>query len=165
MSAPRSAGPGPLARIGALIAIVLVFVVLGPPIGAFAWVLMIVNIESLRQGAIDPFQVLLVVPIGYLFGIAPAAAGGLALGIRQAFFGRATWAMALAVGFVAGAILLKDIDGLDPDARFQARGFDGSRLPQYSAILLLTCVIPTMLCWVLVRSWYFAPRPSTEVMP
>ena len=72
MSAARSVGP--LARIGALLAVVLVFVVLGPPIGVFVWSLLIVDVDGLRQAAIDPFDLMLMVPIGYVFGTAAAGA-------------------------------------------------------------------------------------------
>lgn len=161
MSAAHSVGP--LARIGTLLAIVLVFVVLGPPIGVFAWSLLILNVDGVRHGALDPFDLMLLVPVGYVFGTRAAAAAGLALGIRQAFFGRASWAMGLGAGLLAGAVLLNDTEALDPDLRFQAHGWDGGRL-QSTSILLLTCIIPTMLCWMLVRNWYFA-RQSAEAAP
>ena len=161
MSAARSVGP--LARIGALLAVVLVFVVLGPPIGVFVWSLLIVDVDGLRQAAIDPFDLMLMVPIGYVFGTAAAGAAGLALGIRQAFFGRATWPMAIGAGLRAGAVLLRDVEALDPNLRFRPHGLDGARL-QLISILFLTCIIATMLCWALVRSWYFARTPA-EALP
>ena len=161
MSAARSVGP--LARIGALLAVVLVFVVLGPPIGVFVWSLLIVDVDGLRQAAIDPFDLMLMVPIGYVFGTAAAGAAGLALGIRQAFFGRATWPMAIGAGLLAGAVLLRDVEALDPNLRFRPHGLDGARL-QLISILFLTCIIATMLCWALERSWYFARTPA-EALP
>jgi len=40
---------------------------------------------------------------------------------------------------------------------------DGARL-QLISILFLTCIIATMLCWALVRNWYFARTPA-EALP
>ena len=44
MSAAIPARPSPAARVGRLIAVVLVFVVLGPPIGAVIWVTLLTGI-------------------------------------------------------------------------------------------------------------------------
>jgi len=68
---------------------------------------MINKIESpsdvLLEMALVPFVTLLAAPIGYVYGATPAAVAGLAIGTKQAFFGRTTWPVALGVSLVASA--------------------------------------------------------------
>ena len=171
MSAARSAEPGRAARGRRLIGIVLTFVVIGPPIGAFvAWSLLAVvaRQENASVTSTDllavPIVALLIMPFAYLYGAVPAAFAGLAIGIKQAFFGRTTWPMALGVGFLVGVIFLEGFDMLGPRGVFRPTRFDGSPITELPGILILTCVVPTMLCWVLVRNRYFA-RPPAEAAP
>ena len=160
--------PSLAARTRLLFAIMMLFVVLGPPIGAVvAWMLLMINkIESPSDVLIEivvlPFVALIAIPIGYLYGAAPAAVAGLAIGIKQAFFGRTTWPVALGVSLVASAFFLEGLDVLDPGARFV---FGDSVLPGFSAIMIRACLVPTLLCWALVRSWCFAPPSSGDAAP
>jgi hypothetical protein len=149
------------ARIGRLIATVIVFVVIGPPVGALALVLLVESLGHYGNPDLGDFDrhwltlldLVLAVPVSYWYGTMPAAAAGLVIGIRQAFFGRATWPMALATGFiVALAVLARS--GRHPFAAMA----DGRAFPE-SAIATLACLVATMACWGLVRGWHVAaPR-------
>jgi hypothetical protein len=159
--------PSLAARLGRLIAVVLVFVVLGPPLGAVIWigVLAGLSIPPDWDGAEPGFTwftllgLIYAVPMSYFFGTAPAAAAGLVIGLVQSFIGRAGWPLALGTGLVvAVAVIERSGQGT------LAATADRSPFPEYPAVMILACLVSTMLCWVLVRSWYFAP-PSKGVTP
>ena len=146
------------ARIGRLLAIVIVFVVLGPPIGALVLVGLVEGIggygefDSSDRHWLTLLDLIAAVPVSYWYGTGPAALAALAIGIRQSFFGRATWPMALAVGLLV-AIVVLDRSGGYP---FGGRPTD-QPFPASSAIVMLACTAATMLCWGLVRHWYVSP--------
>jgi hypothetical protein len=163
-----TARPGPAARIGRLIAVVLVFVLLAPPIGALIWVALLAGIglppewevmEADRHLVVG-LGLIYAVPMSYYFGAAPAAAGGLVIGFWQSFVGRAGWPLALGTGLVV-AIAVLDRSG---QGAFMATP-DQSPFPEYPAVVILACLIPILLCWGLVRSWYVAPAVSQGAAP
>ncbi len=163
MSAAVDTRPSPAARLGRLLEIVLIFVVLGPPIGFFVCLpLLAISAGDLPSAL---FAVLFVMPLSYIYGAPPAALAGVAIGIKQAFFGRSTWPMVCAVGLIAGLVFLKGVDAFDPGAAFQARIFDGAAVPLFPALAMLTCLVPTLLCWRLVRRPYFAPPSCMGAAP
>jgi hypothetical protein len=167
VSAAIPARPSAAARVGRLIAIVLVFVVLAPLIGALIWVALVAGIGlSPDFDAADPERHWLIllgliyaVTMSYYFGAAPAAAAGLVIGFTQAFIGRAGWPLALGTGLVV-AIVVLERSGQLPSLRAP----DQSPFPEYPAVMILTCLLPTLMCWALVRGWYYAP-PSTDSAP
>ena len=169
MSAAIPARPSPAARIGRLIEIVLIFVVLGPPIGGVVVLILTAagmgHPHSLVELFNGPFFVLGAAIFSYPFGAAPAALAGFAIGIKQAFFGRTTWPMALAVGLIAGTVFLEGLDTYYPRAGIQAQVYNSMPFPEFPAILILTCLISTMLCWSLVRGPYFTPPSATDASP
>jgi len=151
---------------------VLTFVLVGPPIGAFVtWSLLAIVSRPQAAGAPStdllavPIVALLIMPFAYFYGVVPAALAGLAIGIKQAFFGRTTWPMALGVGLLVGVIFLEGFDMLGPRGVFRPTRYDGSPIAELPGILILTCVVPTMLCWALVRNRYFAPTPAAGAVP
>jgi hypothetical protein len=159
-SAALHARPSAAARIGRLIAIVVVFVVLAPLIGALIWVALVAGIGVPPDfDAADPDRhwltllgLIYAVPMSYYFGAAPAAVAGLVIGVTQAFVGRAGWPLAL------GTALVVAVAVLERSGQLPLLGApDRSPFPEYPAIMILTCLVPTMLCWVLVRGWYFPP--------
>jgi hypothetical protein len=164
VSAPR--GPGAAGRIARLLATVLVFVVLGPPLGAVIWIGILAALSMPPQmDAADPsftwftlLGLLYAVPMSYFFGAGPAAAAGLVIGLAQSFVGRAGWPLALGTGLVVAVVVLeRSNDGALPAVS------DRSALPEYSAIMILACLISTLLCWSLVRSWNFTPALSRNI--
>jgi hypothetical protein len=175
VSAAIQARPSAAARIGRLIGIVLVFVVLGPPLGAVIWVAMVAGIGMPPEWDVagpDPgwlnwltlLGLVYAVPMSYFFGAGPAAAAGLAIGFWQSFIGRAGWPLALGSGLVV-AIVVLERSGQGTFAGTFAGTPDQSPFPEYPAIMILACLIPTLLCWALVRSWYFAPPSPTGATP
>jgi hypothetical protein len=167
-SAALHARPSPAARIGRLIAIVLVFVVLAPMIGALIWVALVAGIGLPPDfDGSDPDRhwltllgLIYAVPMSYYFGAVPAAVAGLVIGITQAFVGRAGWPLALGTALVVAVAVLQRSGQLS-----LVGAPDQSPFPEYPAIMILTCLVPTMLCWVLVRGWYFAPPSARDAKP
>jgi hypothetical protein len=165
---PVPSTPGLAARLGRLVAVVLVFVVLGPPLGAVIWIGILAGLSIPPDwDAAEPgftwFTVLgliYAVPMSYFFGTAPAAAAGLVIGLVQSFIGRARWPLALGTGLVV-AVVVVERSGEGTLAATPGQG----PFPEYSAVMILACLASNMLCWVLVRSWYVAPPPSKGVTP
>jgi hypothetical protein len=168
VSAAVPARPGAAARVGRLIAIVLAFVVLAPLIGALIWVALVAGIGlSPDSDVADPERhwltllgLIYAVPMSYYFGAAPAAGAGLVIGGTQAFVGRAGWPLALGTGLLVAIAVLERSGQL-----IFFRAPDQSPFPEYPAVMVLTCLVPTLVCWALVRGWYFAPPASTDAAP
>ena len=143
--------PTCLMRMTRVLAVVLVFVLIGPPIGGIVF-MMTAALIGLGSGAdlagltwVALFALIYAVPLSYFAGIIPAAIAGLLLGIRQAYFGPATWPWAVGIGLLIGFGLLYlsgQRIGEDADAPVP--------------VLLATCLVPTLVCWLIVRGWYFA---------
>jgi hypothetical protein len=156
------ARPGAAARLGRLIAIMLVFVVLAPLIGALIWVALVAGIglspdfdvSGPDRHWLTLLGLLYAVPMSYYFGAAPAAVAGVVIGATQAFVGRAGWPLALGTALVVAVAVLQRSGQLSLLAAPEQSPF-----PEYPAIVILTCLVPTMLCWLLVRGWYFPPPP------
>jgi hypothetical protein len=157
MSAAVPARPSLGARVWRAFGIVLVFVAAGSPIGGLVFTLLGAATYG-NWGKFDPvYELTQASPLdlllesiffGYWFGAGSTAVAGLAIGIKQAFFGPTTWWMALGMGFVAGVVLVENLEG--------GFDFDRDHAGPY-AVLILTCVVTIMLCWRMVRNWYFAP--------
>jgi hypothetical protein len=138
-------------RIMRVLGIVMVFVLLGPPVGGITFMLTAALI-GLGSGAdlagltwVALFAVIYAVPLSYFAGTVPAAIAGLLLGIRQAYFGPATWPYAVGVGLLIGfGLLYMSGQRIGPDA--------DAPVP----VLLATCLVPTLVCWLVVRGWHFA---------
>jgi len=170
VSATIPARPSPAARIGRLIAVVLVFVVLGPPLGAVIFVAIVAGIGMPLWDVAGPdpawrswltlLGLVYAVPVSYFFGTVPAAVAGLVIGITQSFIGRAGWPLALGTGLVVAIVVLER----SGQGSFAATP-DQSPFPEAPAIVILACLIPTMLCWGLVRGWYFTPPSAKDTVP
>lgn len=145
------AQPSHLKRAGCVLAVVLVFVLLGPPVGALVFMLTTaligfgkgVDLAGLTWVAL--FAVIYAVPFSYLIGVVPAAAAGLLVGVRQAYFGPAT------AFYAAGAGLLVGICLLWMSGQRIGSGSDAS-----TPVMLATCFVSTLVCWTVVRGWHFA---------
>jgi len=165
VSAARRASPSPAARIGRLIAIVLVFVVLAPPLGAVIWVGLLAviglppdwDVAGLDLHWLTLLGLIYAVPMSYYFGAAPAAAGGLVIGVTQSFIGRAGWPLALGTGLVVAVVVLER----SREGSFAAAP-DQNPFPEYPAVMILACLVPILLCWALVRDWHFVPPASMD---
>lgn len=144
------AGSGFGRRLAVTGGIVLLFLVAGPPIGAVSLFLLI-GLGGLADGAdlsglgwIGLFGLIYGAPLSYLIGAPPAAAAGVLVGVRQAWWGRVAWPYAGLAGLVTGLGLL----WLSATPVYQLGDMPvrGS-----GPFLLLTCLTATLACTGLVR--------------
>ena len=143
-------------RVLGVLAIVAVFVLIGPPVGAFTLLFAIAAVNMANPDLagltwVAIFALLYGIPMSYLFGVFPAAIAGLMIGGWQISMGRATWMIALGVGVIVGLGFLFAV-GRQPTEE-GAKAFE---FWEYPPIFLLTCLVPTMLCWAVVRNWFQA---------
>jgi hypothetical protein len=157
MSAAPPDTPSHAGRVKLAARIVLAFLGVGPPIGGLT--LLLLSLVDEAFGRVEfgllPSQELGSAPgeflthllvASYWFGAVPIGGAGLAIGIKQAFFGPAPWWMAFGAGVVAGVV----IAGI-----FSVLLFSGSVSGVVQLALFLSYVVPIMLCWRMVRSWQF----------
>jgi hypothetical protein len=142
-----------------LIWIVLAFMLVGPPIGGLTfWLVGSISAAFspdytlgagpfARVTADQAVSIFLLTIVGsYLLGAAPAAIAGATLGFVQIHYGRTPWYAALACGVVVGAgyagylFIVSSHAGGNPPARM----YEG-------AVAVLICVVPTLVCWALMR--------------
>jgi hypothetical protein len=141
---PAPAAPANFAKRGLhVLAIMLVFVLIGPPVGAFIFMLAIAaanmtNPDLAGLSWVAIFALLYGVPLSYLFGTLPAAAAGLLIGVWQCFIRRSSWMVALGVGLIVGLGFLYAIGRSPPDVASKEVEFWA-----YPPIFILTCVVPT----------------------
>jgi hypothetical protein len=155
MSMSDHTSPSFLRGLGSIVG---AFVAVGPPAGCFFVLVTGVTVGEILQGS--PFSRVLVVtlasiplviagiPFSYVYGIVPAAVGGLFIGIIQLKYGRLSWPLLLAIGICVGAgysLALGHLPSARPLTKLSA--------PDY-AIHGLACVFATFVCWRFVRNWY-----------
>jgi hypothetical protein len=140
--------------------IVLIFFLVGPPVGAIVFLAMLAAwlVKGSDPGAIGSvfaFLTLYGVIFSWFIGGLPAILTGLFFAFWQTFIGRTRWTMAAAVGIVAGLFLLVAAGDIAQEIG------DPPMLPLY----LVTCFAATMVCWALARSFVTAggrPVPTIE---
>jgi len=151
-------------RVSCVIAVLLVFVFVGPPVGALAFMLttalvgMGAKVDLAGLSWIGLFALIYAAPLSYLIGAGPAAIGGLVVGIRQAFFGPVTWPIALLVGAGLG------IGFLLMSGQSLSSVLSSIEQRDYLLIMVATCLAATMVCWSIVRNWHFGPRGRAEAI-
>lgn len=149
-------------RLNCLLAIVMVFVVVGPPVGALAFMLSIAligmgsSVDLVGLSWIGLFALIYAAPLSYFIGAGPAAAGGLIFGIRQAFFGPVIWPVAALIGVGLGiGLLVMSGESLPPM-------LTDTEQPEHVPVMVVTCLAATMACWALVRGWHLPPRAARD---
>ena len=150
-------------RLRRVFAVMLVFLLVGPPVGAMVFMLATAvvglgaktDLSSLLL--VGAFSMIYAVPLSYLFGAGPAVVTGAVVGGWLAFLGRMTWPFAVLAGLVAGLGLLS----MSGSSAFisQANPLDALAVP----VMLATCAVPTLICWAIVREWYLAPFNRVKV--
>lgn len=159
---PASMPTGPTLgkRLSCLAAIVAIFVVIGPPVGALAFML---SIAAVAMGAktdlaslswIGLFALIYAAPLSYFIGAGPAAAGGLVFGVRQAFFGPVNWLAAALIGAGVG------IGFLVMSGHSLTSMLTDTEQPEYVPVMMVTCLAATMACWAIVRGWHLPSRAA-----
>jgi hypothetical protein len=96
-------------------------------------------------------------PFAYLLGAVPAAVAGLLVGLCKEWMGRAPWWSALAIGIVVGVAFTHFLERPPASSPAPRAPVDhGFRL-----LLVVTNVVPTMLCWWIVRNWFVRKELTT----
>jgi hypothetical protein len=141
-------------RVWRVVAIVWIFIIAGPAVGTLFFMLA-TALLGMGKGAdfagltwIALFALIYGLPFGYFIGIWPAVATGLAIGIRQVYFGGASaWFAVLAAILVSVGSLLATGQSI------LMKTGDETSFPAYSALVITTCIVSTLLCWTIVRGW------------
>ncbi len=91
-------------------------------------------------------------PYSYIYGAAPAAAAGLAIGMLRLRYGRLNVPLVLAVGAVVGVIYALALPRLPSAAFPKFAALSGWGTGEY-VLLGVTCVVATLICWRVFRSF------------
>lgn len=151
-------------RVRRCLAVVLIFVAIGPLIGG---IVLIYGSEIARLRSAAEFWAVtrkfadataLIVGMSYVLGTIPAAAAGLLVGIRQAFYGKVTWSMALGCGLVVGIAFVLVV------VTVARNSGEASLFSAPSALMLAVCAMSTMVCWAVVRLWYLVAPPKGRIV-
>jgi len=142
----------PMQRLLILLKVLVVFGLIGPPVGALTLFATIGLYGAAQTG--DPAAVLWValfgliyaVPLSYLIGIIPAVCAGLVLGVAAAFHRPPSYLAAMAAGAVVGLGLVHS--GGSPIVPSSAET-PSEYAP--AAFLIVTCVVATVVCWAVAR--------------
>lgn len=129
---------------------VLVFALIGPPVGAIVFIaataLNITGDTGLADTAlVFAFMLLYGLPFGYAAGILPAVASGLVVGGWRLWRGDLPPAMLGLIGLCAGLVTVALMGGHTPETRFM------------EASLILACLSATLIC-----GWLSAPRARSS---
>jgi hypothetical protein len=164
MSTALREQPSLAARLRRAMGILLVFVAAGPPIGGLAFLVLSLVVEAFSRAKFAPVYkfaplyelrmspggtLYAIVLASYVVGAAPIGAAGLAIGIKQAFLGRTRWWMALGVALLAGVAFDVNFNDFDLSTALEEFGV-------FQSVLILSCMVPIMSCWRMVRNWHFA---------
>lgn len=154
MSAPaappaREYGFG--AKLWNFIIVVLIFLAIGPPVGAIVFLGMLAvwltkTADPGAVGSVFAFLTIYGVIFSWFIGGLPAILMGLFFAIWQTFVGRTRWAFAGGAGIVAGLLLALAAGDIARDIG------DPPVIPIY----LVTCFCATLACWLLARSFVTA---------
>jgi len=131
-----------------------VFLILGPPIGS--WTYMICFDLVIRPTNISVARLIgmsiLGMPASYVIGIVPAALAGLLVASLQVMYrwfgGTAAFLVGVGVGLLFSALF-----DTRPDQHL-------SPAWGYPAVKILTCVVPTLVCWAVIRRWRTIDAPQ-----
>jgi hypothetical protein len=155
--ASASTHPSVGQQICRVLAIVLVFALIGPPAGAFFFLMMTAligmggNADLAGMTWIGFFALIYGIPFGYLIGIVPAILAGLLIGVPQVFYRQTPWWFAVVAGALTGiAFQIGTGQPLIP------QGDDIVKLYGHGPAMIVTCIVSTLICWLVVRSWYWA---------
>ena len=142
--------PTLLRRALRLVAIVIVFGIVGPPVGAVIFMLTVALIgmdwkpDASSMFLMTAFSLIYAAPLSYLIGLPPAMVAGALIGLRLAFFGRMGWLLALAAALAVGG-LMEIVLG-----QTTVWGVSEDIAPP---VIGITCAIATLACWTIVRCW------------
>jgi hypothetical protein len=132
--------------IGRFLLIVLIFVLLGPPVGAVTFVGMLTLGFAADTGNpegamwVGIFLLIYGLFLSWFIGFVPALIAGALVGVRQAFFGPVPFWMAGLIGLVVG---------------LGAHAGSGDVLVPWNdgsyALFVPLCLVPTLACWLAAK--------------
>jgi hypothetical protein len=129
----------------------LIFVALGPPIGAAVGWFDYVFAALLRPGQQLSYRDVLVLPISlllsYIVGLIPAALVGVVVAYLNVRYRALGWAHVTAIGLLAGvAMMCWALTQRDPR-------FVPSHWYDDDWWFIVICLVPTLVCWRIIRRW------------
>ena len=130
----------------------LLFALVGPLAGGLVFIALLAvwmgqGSDAAGIAALFAFMTIYGLFLSWFIGAAPAVLTGLAFAFWQTFVGRVPWPMAALVGLAAGFVLT-----VAGGEAFVPGPGDPPMLP----LNLLTCLVATMVCWTLARSFVTA---------
>lgn len=154
-AAPPSREYGLGAKLWNFFVVVLIFVLVGPPVGAIVFLGMLAvwiakGSDPGAIGSVFAFLTLYGIIFSWFIGGLPAALTGLAFATWQTFAGPVRWTAAALVGLAAGLLVALAAGDIARDIG------DPPMLPLY----LVTCLAATMACWLMARSFVTAGAPA-----
>jgi hypothetical protein len=137
------------------------FAVAGPVFGLLTLVASMLLPNVWRASLSDVVSVLVSVvtalPFAYLLGAVPAAVAGLLVAVCREWMGRAPWWSALAIGIVVGVAFTYFLERRPVSSPAPPAPVDYT----FRLLLVATNVVPTMLCWWIVRNWFVRKELAT----
>ncbi|MBX9825916.1 MAG: hypothetical protein K2Y27_13080 [Xanthobacteraceae bacterium] len=134
-------------RLARLLGTILVFILVGPPIGGlvavFVWLFFDLAMNKGVDGSLSEYlaAALLLVGLSYFPGFVPAAFAGFVVGITHAFLGRIPWVAAIlaavSAGFAYGLLF--------------SRTAPGNELVMVP-VGIIAILVPVVVCTAIVRS-------------
>jgi len=148
-------------RILIIFQVVACFAIIGPPLGALTFIGLLWASATLHQTAYHGQDMMhgfgmmaaMGLPMGYVIGGLPATITGAGFAVWQAFRGRVRFGFASGMGLACALGIAAS--GLWP----MSNGAFPNR--DEFALLLLTCLVPTLICWSITRNAAVAPPEET----
>lgn len=131
-------------RAGRIFATMLLFMMVGPPIGGLVFMLLVAlagmgkSTDLAGLAWVGLFALLYAVPFSYLIGFAPALAAGFLVGAKREATGQVGWKFAIFSGVAVAA------------GYFVAAGQTAALSNDYAwerLIMAPTCIVSTIVCW------------------
>ncbi len=167
--APEAATMSPVRRVAG---IVLIFMLVGPPVGGFVflvgrWIAVALLqttrasggwLEAIAYALVgvlaSAFAAIAAAPYSYMYGIVPAAVAGLVIGILRLQYGRLNTLIVLFVGGGIGttsSLVLSRLIGVT-NSPINLLALSGFSVTEY-LLYAFSCVIATLACWRFARSF------------
>jgi hypothetical protein len=134
-------------RFSRLLGTILVFILIGPPIGGlvgvFVWLFFNLTMNKSVDGTLGEYAAaaLLIVGLSYFPGFVPAAFAGFVVGTAHAFLGRVPWIAAILAAVLAGFVY----------ALLFSRAAPGNELVMVP-VGFITILVPVIVCTAIIRS-------------